>query len=227
MALQGLPEGGELVPELAPWPGRPEPRDRGSPPRGPGPWLAPRPPGPWRPPRRASPRASWRTFSRRWLSRPRSWMRALRHRVRSRSSRISDQPVLHQLGDSGRVGHVGLAPGDVLEVGGVEQPALEVGLEQVLHGPPVHPGGLHPHHGDPKLAIQSRRARGSAVVMAKVGSRRGADPRSSSRPEALRLRESATREPPRGQADRGGVGRWRNSVTTSHGDLRRARLFGA
>ena len=34
--------------------------------------------------------------------------------------------------------------------GGIQQPALEVVFQQVVHRPPVHPGGLHPDHGHAK-----------------------------------------------------------------------------
>src|SRR5829696_9991593 len=40
-----------------------------------------------------------------------------------------DQPVLDQLGDPGRVGHIGLPPRDVVQVGRVQQPALHLVLE--------------------------------------------------------------------------------------------------
>ena len=60
----------------------------------------------------------------------------------------ADQPVLDQLGDPGRIGHVGLAAGRVLEVLGVHQPALDVVFQQVVDRLPEHPGRLHPHHLD-------------------------------------------------------------------------------
>jgi hypothetical protein len=36
----------------------------------------------------------------------------------------ADQPVLAQLGDPGRVSHIGLTPRDVVQVGRIQQPAL-------------------------------------------------------------------------------------------------------
>jgi hypothetical protein len=60
-----------------------------------------------------------------------------------------DQPVLEQLGDPGRVGHVGLATRDVVQMLGIEQPDLgNPLLEQEVHRLPVHPGGLHAHQVD-------------------------------------------------------------------------------
>jgi hypothetical protein len=66
-----------------------------------------------------------------------------------RHERGPDQAVLDELGDPRGVGHVGLAPGDVAKVPGVEQPALEGFFEQVVDRAPVDPGRLHPDHGDP------------------------------------------------------------------------------
>jgi len=60
----------------------------------------------------------------------------------------ADQPVLDQLGDPGRVGHVGLAAGHVVQVRRVQQPALHLALEQLPHRLPVAPGRLHPDPGD-------------------------------------------------------------------------------
>ena len=62
----------------------------------------------------------------------------------------ADQPVLDQLGDPGRVGHVGLPPRDVVQVGRVQQPALHLALEQLPDRLPVAPGRLHPHPGHPE-----------------------------------------------------------------------------
>jgi hypothetical protein len=62
----------------------------------------------------------------------------------------ADQAVLDQLADPHRIGHIRLAAGHVLEVLGVQQPALELILEQVVDRLPVHPGRLHPDHGDPE-----------------------------------------------------------------------------
>jgi hypothetical protein len=71
--------------------------------------------------------------------------RAGRHEARA------DQTMPDQLGDPGRVGHIGLAAGHVLEVLGVQQPALDVVFQQVLDrlpaaprstpSPPPGPGG--------------------------------------------------------------------------------------
>jgi hypothetical protein len=62
-----------------------------------------------------------------------------------------DQAVLDHLRDPGRVGHVGLAAGHVVQMLGVDQPHLELVFEQVVHGLPVDPGGLHPGPGHPVL----------------------------------------------------------------------------
>src|SRR5215217_4614315 len=37
----------------------------------------------------------------------------------------TDQTMLDQLGDPGRIGHIGLPPSDVVQVGRVQQPALQ------------------------------------------------------------------------------------------------------
>jgi hypothetical protein len=58
-----------------------------------------------------------------------------------------DQPVLDQLGDPGRIGHVGLTPRDVVQVGRVQQPALDLALEQLPDRLPVAAGRLHSHPG--------------------------------------------------------------------------------
>src|SRR5665648_523468 len=54
-----------------------------------------------------------------------------------------DQAVLDQLGDPLRIRNVGLAPGQVPHVRGVDHPAFNGVLEQVENRPPKHPGGLH------------------------------------------------------------------------------------
>jgi len=43
-----------------------------------------------------------------------------------RHERGTDQPVLDQLGDPGGIGHIGLAAGHVVHMGGVEQPTLDL-----------------------------------------------------------------------------------------------------
>jgi hypothetical protein len=58
--------------------------------------------------------------------------------------------VLDQLGDPGRVGHVGLAAGHVVQVGRVQQPALHLALQQLPDRLPVAAGRLHPHPGHPE-----------------------------------------------------------------------------
>src|SRR5215207_3357358 len=60
------------------------------------------------------------------------------------------QPVLHKLADPLGVLDVGLPTGDVLEVPGVEKPQLEVVLQHVVDGLPVHSGGFHAHQPHPK-----------------------------------------------------------------------------
>ena len=68
--------------------------------------------------------ASWRTFSSRWIVRPRSLLCALRKPgqipqpadLRWRHEARADQPVLHELADPLRVLDVGLAAGDVAQV---------------------------------------------------------------------------------------------------------------
>jgi hypothetical protein len=72
-----------------------------------------------------------------------------------RHERGTDQPVLDQLADPHRVSHIRLAARDVLEVLSIQQPHLEVGLQQVLDRLPIDPGRLHPDQRDPKLASQS------------------------------------------------------------------------
>jgi hypothetical protein len=69
--------------------------------------------------------------------------------------------VFDQLTDPLRVLDIGLAPGNVAQVLGVEQPALHVILEQVVDRPPVHPGGLDPDQRDPVAAqpIKQRQQR--------------------------------------------------------------------
>ena len=52
----------------------------------------------------------------------------------------------------GGVDGVGLAPRHVLDVAGVDQHHLEVGLQDVVDGLPIHPGGLHGHVGHSQRA---------------------------------------------------------------------------
>jgi hypothetical protein len=60
----------------------------------------------------------------------------------------ADEPELEQLAQPARVDHVALAPGHVVQVLGVDQPALEPPLEHREHGLPVDTGCLHPDQGD-------------------------------------------------------------------------------
>jgi len=60
------------------------------------------------------------------------------------------QPVLGQLADPLRVGHVGLPPRDVAHVPGVQEPAVELVFKHVEDGLPVHAGCLHAHPGHPE-----------------------------------------------------------------------------
>jgi hypothetical protein len=76
--------------------------------------------------------------------------------------------MLDQLGDPRRIGHVSLAPGHVLEVLGVQQPALHVVLQQVVDRLPEHPGGLHPTTWIWWLASQSPSSTNPAVVVRNV-----------------------------------------------------------
>jgi hypothetical protein len=67
--------------------------------------------------------------------------------------RLGDEPaanqaVLHQIEEPLAVPHVGLPAWYRLDVGGVRQHHLDVGLEQVEHGAPVHARGLHRHVRD-------------------------------------------------------------------------------
>jgi hypothetical protein len=87
--------------------------------------------------------------------------------------RRADQPVLDQLADPHRVGHVGLAAGDVLEVLGVQQPHLEVVLQQVVHRLPIDPGRLHADHGNPEAGqpvAQQHQPRGRGPKRPGLGS---------------------------------------------------------
>jgi hypothetical protein len=70
---------------------------------------------------------------------------------RGRHERASKQPALQQLGQPGRIGHVGLASGYGLHVLGVHEQQLEAGrfLQDVPDRPPVDAGCLHGHLGDP------------------------------------------------------------------------------
>jgi hypothetical protein len=62
----------------------------------------------------------------------------------------ADQAVFDQLGDPGRVGHIGLAAGHVTQVGRVQQPALDLVLQQLPDRLPGAPGRLHPDPGSPR-----------------------------------------------------------------------------
>ncbi len=72
---------------------------------------------------------------------------------RGRHDPGAHQAVGDQLADPHRVGHVGLAPGDVVQVLGAGQPALDLVFQQVEDRPPVDPGRLHADQRDP-LASQ-------------------------------------------------------------------------
>ncbi len=56
--------------------------------------------------------------------------------------------MLGELGDPRRVGHVALAARDDLDVLGVDQPALDGLLQEVVHRSPVLTGRLHRDQGD-------------------------------------------------------------------------------
>jgi hypothetical protein len=64
----------------------------------------------------------------------------------------ADQAVLDQLGDPGGVGHIGLATRHVVHVRRVQQPTLDLVLQQLPDRLPVAPGRLHPHPGHPEAA---------------------------------------------------------------------------
>jgi hypothetical protein len=64
----------------------------------------------------------------------------------------ADQAVLDQLADPGRIGHVGRAARHMVQVGRVQQPALELVLQQLPDRLPVAPGRLHPHPAHPQAA---------------------------------------------------------------------------
>lgn len=59
-----------------------------------------------------------------------------------------EQAVLEELGDPGRVGDVGLATGHVAHVGGVDHDRVHGSFEDVEHGAPEDPRGLHRDVGD-------------------------------------------------------------------------------
>lgn len=59
------------------------------------------------------------------------------------------EPALQQLRDPGAVGHIGLPPGHVGHVGGVDQEEREGILEHVVDRFPVDPRALHRHVGHP------------------------------------------------------------------------------
>ncbi len=64
----------------------------------------------------------------------------------------AEQSVLEELGEPGRVGHVGLASGQDLDVAGVDQHELEAALlEHIPDQLPVLAGGLHHDLADPLL----------------------------------------------------------------------------
>ncbi len=82
--------------------------------------------------------ASWRTFSRRWISRARASTWVLRYRVISRNSRMSggertkaDHPVCRHVGQPLGVGEIALASRHVLDVLGVAEPEL---FEEAFEG---------------------------------------------------------------------------------------------
>ncbi len=68
--------------------------------------------------------------------------------LQGRHEARAHQPVLDQLTDPGRVDHVRLAAGDVAQVAGVQEPALEVRLERVEDRAPVDACRLHADQRD-------------------------------------------------------------------------------
>ena len=76
---------------------------------------------------------------------------AVARQVAQRADRLgrheagAQQPGLQQLAQPGRVGDVGLAARDLLDVAGVDEQALELVLEDRPHRLPVDAGGLHRH----------------------------------------------------------------------------------
>jgi hypothetical protein len=76
--------------------------------------------------------------------------------------------MLDQLGDPGRIRHIGLAAGHVLEVLGVQQPALEVVFQQVETGFQHTPVDSIPTTWTWWLASQSPSSTNPAVVVRNV-----------------------------------------------------------
>lgn len=69
---------------------------------------------------------------------------------RRRHEAAPQQPVLPQLRDPDAVEDIGLATGDLLDVGGVDEQAREPVLEDVEHGLPVDARAVHRHVRDPE-----------------------------------------------------------------------------
>jgi hypothetical protein len=76
----------------------------------------------------------------------------------------ADQAVLDELADPGRIAAVGLAAGDVAQVVGVEQPALELVFQQVGHRFPGGAGGLHADHAHLQGAYQAPTANSPSAM---------------------------------------------------------------
>src|ERR1700716_665848 len=82
------------------------------------------------------------------LACPRQRTKLLNLLIRDKAS--LDQPTGQQVGDPGRVVHVGLAPGDILDVRGVRDNQLENALaEDPEHRHPIDAGRLHGHMRTP------------------------------------------------------------------------------
>jgi hypothetical protein len=71
------------------------------------------------------------------------------------------RPQRRQLGPQ----PTGLAAGHVVQVGGVEQPTLDLILEQLPDRLPLAAGRLHPDPGHPKLASHWASSTSPAVVV--------------------------------------------------------------
>ena len=119
----------------------------------------------------------------------------------------ADQAVLDQLADPGRVADVGLAAGDVAQVVGVEQPALQVVFQQVVHLSsrrrwtpcrPRAPGGRTASPAAPTARRSWSRRCGSPGGAPPVGQAPGRRPRRSScaRPARRSARSTCPSTPP-------------------------------
>ena len=101
------------------------------------------------------------------------------------------QAVLDQLADPHRIGHVGLAPGrHVVQMRGVQQPAVEVvfptdSRRAAVHAGRLHPDQRHPVGGQPQTKpLQLRRGRSGSAHLP--------------RPAAVAVGRAHTRRPCRG-----------------------------